>query len=49
MTLHVPLETALGLAEQPWLDRPAKALQHAVTALYDAGGTAGRKSKNFWH
>jgi nitrite reductase/ring-hydroxylating ferredoxin subunit/uncharacterized membrane protein len=49
MTLHVPVENALALVEQPWLDRPAKALQGAIQSAYEAGGPAGRTLKNFLH
>ena len=53
MTLHLPVtapfEATLALADQPWLDRPAKALQGAIQAAYEAGGPAGRAVKNFLH
>lgn len=49
MTLHVPLDATLALAESSVLDRPAQALQHAIHALYEAAGPAGRTVKNFLH
>jgi nitrite reductase/ring-hydroxylating ferredoxin subunit/uncharacterized membrane protein len=49
MTLHVPLAATETLAEQSWLDPPARALQQGISAVYEAGGPVGRKIKNFWH
>jgi nitrite reductase/ring-hydroxylating ferredoxin subunit/uncharacterized membrane protein len=49
MTLHVPQAALSVVADQHWLDPPAKALQGAVRGLYEAAGPAGRKLKNFMH
>jgi nitrite reductase/ring-hydroxylating ferredoxin subunit/uncharacterized membrane protein len=49
MTLHVTEAAVTVVAEQSWLDPPARALQHAVQGVYEAGGPVGRKIKNFWH
>lgn len=48
-TLQAPLENALALSEQPWLDRPAKVLQKGIKSAYEAGGTPGQTLKNFLH
>lgn len=47
--ITVPLEATLRVAEQSWLDRPAKALQQGVQAVYEAAGPVGRTVKNFLH
>jgi len=43
-------ETAMDLiARQDWLERTAAAVQPAVINTFEAGGTAGRKVKDFLH
>jgi uncharacterized membrane protein len=43
-------ETAIDLiARQDWLERTAEAVQPLVVNTFEAGGTAGRKIKDFLH
>lgn len=43
-------KTAINLIEkQEWLDKTADTIQPAVLKIYEAGGEAGRKLKNFLH
>jgi uncharacterized membrane protein len=43
-------ETAIDLiARQDWLEKTARAVQPIVVKTFEAGGAAGRKTKNFLH
>ena len=49
MRANLPTKLTENLAEQKWLDGPAKAVQNAVSRVYEAAGPAGRHVKNFLH